>query len=90
MIPAWALLPEDLRALGHTGDPAHLYARIFRGASWVDGHPAVGREARALLDRALDLSLPRIVDARTSVDGATKVLLAATARAWKRSTCRAR
>ncbi|RYE85824.1 MAG: 23S rRNA (adenine(2503)-C(2))-methyltransferase RlmN, partial [Myxococcales bacterium] len=49
---------------------------LHRPWLWRDGVPALGREAAAFVARVGGLALPTIVERRTSVDGATKVVLA--------------
>ncbi|MCC7071806.1 MAG: 23S rRNA (adenine(2503)-C(2))-methyltransferase RlmN [Deltaproteobacteria bacterium] len=72
---AWALLPGDLAALGPLrGDPERLFSRLQRVADWGAEGPAVGKSARALLAHT-DLSLPEIVEAHPSADGATRCVL---------------
>ena len=74
--PVWALDPADLRALGYARDPRHLFGRFQRLGTWDAGGPVLSREARALAERSLDLSLPRIVEEAPSVDGSTRLVLA--------------
>jgi 23S rRNA (adenine2503-C2)-methyltransferase len=66
----WSLLPADLKALGHVGDPVALFSRVQRGTG------DIGARAQALLDGATDKSLPVIEDAVLSADGARRVVLA--------------
>jgi 23S rRNA (adenine2503-C2)-methyltransferase len=73
MMSIWSLRPEDLRALGFSGDPAHLYGRVFRPWLWHQGQPVLGRAAAVVAGR-VDLSLPRIAHQQSSSDGSTKVL----------------
>jgi 23S rRNA (adenine2503-C2)-methyltransferase len=73
MTPAWALSPDDLRTLGYARDPAHLFGRIQRVATWDEHGPALSRAARAL---PLDLSLPRVTSEAPSHDGSTRMVLA--------------
>jgi 23S rRNA (adenine2503-C2)-methyltransferase len=75
-VHAWDKLPEDLAHLAWTRDPRFLYGRLFRPATWDAIGPVLAREARAFVDRALDLELPRIVEEHPSSDGATRVVLA--------------
>ena len=72
---AWALLPEDLAAMGVPGRPEHLFARLQRVKSWKDGAPWLSREARAWFEAHTDLSLPAPDDASPSADGSTKLAL---------------
>jgi 23S rRNA (adenine2503-C2)-methyltransferase len=74
MLPAWSLLPGDLRALGFSGDATHLYSRIFRPRMWRGEQPVLGRAA-AVLEGRLDFTLPLIAHQQSSSDGSTKVLL---------------
>lgn len=74
--PVWDLLPEDLRALGYRRDAAYLFGRFQRVARWDGAGPVLSREARALADASLDLTLPRIVDEVPSQDGSTRLVLA--------------
>lgn len=75
MIPAWSLLPDDLRALGLRGDAKHLYGRLFRWWTWQDDRPDVAAKTRATLAERVDFTLPRVAGQHTSRDGSTKVLL---------------
>ena len=74
--PVWELLPEDLRALGYPRDAAYLFGRFQRVATWNEHGPVLSREARALADASLDLTLPKIVDEVPSHDGSTRLVLA--------------
>lgn len=72
---AWALLPDELRAIGPLrGDAARLFSRLQRVATWGPDGPEVGKSARDLLART-DLSLPAIVETQPSTDGATRCVL---------------
>lgn len=72
---AWALLPAELAALGPLrGDPAHLFERLQRVATWGPEGPSVGKSARALLQHT-DLSLPKLLETHPSSDGATRCVL---------------
>jgi 23S rRNA (adenine2503-C2)-methyltransferase len=72
---AWEQTPETLRALGSPRDPGRLFARLFRLATWDANGPVLGREARAFVDAALDLELPKIATAAPSTDGSTRLVL---------------
>jgi len=74
--PVWALDPADLRALGYARDPRHLFGRFQRLETWDEAGPVLSREARALTEASLDLSLPRIVEEAPSLDGSTRLVLA--------------
>jgi 23S rRNA (adenine2503-C2)-methyltransferase len=74
--PVWALDPAALRALGYARDPRHLFGRFQRLETWDADGPVLSREARALAERSLDLSLPRIVEEAPSADGSTRLVLA--------------
>ena len=74
--PVWALDPADLRALGYGRDPRHLFGRFQRLETWDEAGPVLSREARALAEASLDLSLPRIVEEAPSLDGSTRLVLA--------------
>ncbi len=69
----WALTPDDLRARGYRKDPAHLFGRLQRVATWDEHGPVLGKSGREL---GLDFALPTIVETLPSDDGATKVVLA--------------
>ena len=75
MIPAWDQSPADLRALGWARDPAHLFGRLQRLATWGDGGPTLAREARAFVAANLETSLPSILEEVPSRDGSTRVVL---------------
>ncbi|HSO31820.1 MAG TPA: 23S rRNA (adenine(2503)-C(2))-methyltransferase RlmN [Labilithrix sp.] len=75
LLPAWDLAPEPLRALGYRRDPRHLFGRLQRLETWNEGGPVLSREARALVESALDLSLPRIAEEVPSRDGSTRLVL---------------
>jgi 23S rRNA (adenine2503-C2)-methyltransferase len=70
----WSMLPEELAALGHTGDAVALFSRIQRVSTWKNGAPSLGRKARALLS-SRDASLPRIEERHLSGDASTRVVL---------------
>jgi 23S rRNA (adenine2503-C2)-methyltransferase len=72
---AWALLPEDLAALGAPGRPEHLFARLQRVKTWREGRPWLSKEARAWFEAHTDLSLPTLQDQHPSDDGSTKLAL---------------
>ncbi|HVJ92455.1 MAG TPA: 23S rRNA (adenine(2503)-C(2))-methyltransferase RlmN [Labilithrix sp.] len=74
-VPAWDRTPTDLRALGYERDPRHLFGRLQRVATWDAEGPVLARKGRALVDRALRLDLPTIVEERASTDGSTRVVL---------------
>lgn len=76
VIPAWDQSPSDLRALGWSRDPAHLFGRLQRLATWSDDGPHLSRAASAFVDATLDMSLPAIVEEVLSHDGSTRVVLA--------------
>lgn len=76
MTPAWDLGPDDLRRLGFPRDARGLFARLQRVGTWQDDGPALGREARAFVERALDVSLPDVVGEAPSRDGSTRLVLA--------------
>ena len=74
---AWALLPEELVALGCPGRGEHVFSRLQRVRGWdADGGPALSRRVRAWLAARTDLALPVIVERRPAADGATKLALA--------------
>jgi 23S rRNA (adenine2503-C2)-methyltransferase len=78
MRAAWDLFPDELHGHAGGGGPgarAHLFGRLQRPWTWRAGRPDVGRAARAWLDAQVDCALPRIVSARRSADGATKLAL---------------
>jgi 23S rRNA (adenine2503-C2)-methyltransferase len=72
---AWALLPEDLTALGCPGRPEHVFSRLQRVRTWRPDQLFLSREIRAWLDAEADLSLPEILESHPSADGATKIVL---------------
>ena len=74
--PVWDKGPEALRALGYPRDPRHLFGRFQRLATWDAEGPVLSREARALAEASLDLSLPHIVEEAPSRDGSTRLVLA--------------
>jgi 23S rRNA (adenine2503-C2)-methyltransferase len=75
-LPAWDRTPTDLRELGYERDPKHLFGRLQRLATWDGSGPVLARPGRTLVDRALRLDLPEIVDERPSSDGSTRLVLA--------------
>ena len=75
LLPAWDLAPEQLRALGYRRDPRHLFGRLQRLETWSADGPVLSREARALAEASLDLSLPRIAEEVPSRDGSTRLVL---------------
>lgn len=75
--PAWRLRPEDLAALGYPRDPAHLFGRLQRVATWDESGPVLAKPGRAFVeDVGLDLALPRIAERMPSSDGATRLVIA--------------
>jgi len=72
---AWALLPDDLAALGCPGRPAHVFARLQRVRTWRPDSLFLSRETRAWLEERTDLSLPTILERHPSADGATRLVL---------------
>lgn len=72
---AWALLPEDLAALGCPGRPEHVFARLQRTRTWLPDRLFLAREIRAWLEARTDLSLPTILERHPSADGSTKLVL---------------
>jgi 23S rRNA (adenine2503-C2)-methyltransferase len=72
---AWDRTPADLGALGYARDPRHLFGRLQRVGTWGDDGPDLARTGRALVDRYLDLTLPRVVEERRSADGSTRLVL---------------
>ena len=75
LLSAWDRTPEDLRALGYARDPRHLFGRLQRVHTWVEGRPALARAGRELVDGSLDLSLPELLEAHPSGDGSTRLVL---------------
>ena len=73
---AWSLTPAALAALGYPRDASHLFGRLQRVETWDERGPVLGREARELAERALDLRLPEIVEERRSADGSMRLVLA--------------
>lgn len=71
---AWALLPGELAALGHSGSAEQLFSRVQRVSTWGAEGPDVGRSGRAVL-AGCDLTLPSIVEKHPSEDGSTRVVL---------------
>lgn len=71
----FALLPEDLRRLGHGGDPEVLFGQLQRVARFERGQPKLGRRAAALLEPIADFELPHIVKMHPSADGSTRLVL---------------
>ncbi|HVH47812.1 MAG TPA: 23S rRNA (adenine(2503)-C(2))-methyltransferase RlmN [Labilithrix sp.] len=74
-VSAWDRGPEDLRALGYGRDPRHLFGRLQRVGTWDANGPVLARPGRELVERALSLRLPPIVEERPSADGATRLVL---------------
>ncbi len=72
---AFGLLPEELKALGCPNNEDSLFSLLQRPWTWVDGMPKLGKENRAFLESVADLKLPRIDEALSSEDGATKLAL---------------
>lgn len=73
----WDLTPEALGAVGYPRDPAHLFGRLQRVATWDDGGPALARPGRDFLAaRELDTALPTIVEQVPATDGSTRLVLA--------------
>ena len=73
---AWALLPEDLAALGCPGRPAHVFKRLQRTRTRTpEGGLFLAREIRSWLETRTDLSLPVILERHPSTDGSTKLVL---------------
>jgi 23S rRNA (adenine2503-C2)-methyltransferase len=72
---AWALLPEELAALGCPGRPEHAFYRLQRGRSWQGERPFLARHTLAWLDARADLALPAILERHPSDDGATRLVL---------------
>lgn len=74
-VSAWDRTPTDLRELGYRRDPRHLFGRLQRVDSWNETGPVLGRRGSELVERALDLALPEIVEECPSDDGATRMVL---------------
>ncbi len=74
---AFALLPEDLEALGKARGADVVFSRLQRVGLWRDDGPYLGR-ARELIEAHADLTLPRVVRRHPSGDGSTKLMLEAT------------
>ena len=72
---AWALLPEDLAALGFPGSPESLFAALNRYWTWQGGAPRLGRATHGWLETCADLALPRVVERTGAEDGTTKLAL---------------
>jgi 23S rRNA (adenine2503-C2)-methyltransferase len=66
-------LPEELSALGVPA-PDATFERLQRPWLWQDGAPVVSKAARPPL-AACGLELPRVAEARRSIDGSSKLLL---------------
>ncbi len=75
LLSPFSLTRTDLEALGPPSDVAYLYRKIFRVSEWSEAGPVVGKAAREFFSARFDFALPEIVEARTSEDGATKLLL---------------
>lgn len=71
----WALLPEELSALGFSGNANHLFRALQRPWTWTEQGPAVGKATQAFLRENTDVSLPSLVERHTSQDGATRVVI---------------
>ncbi len=78
----WALLPEELTALGAPADGAYTFGRLQRPWTWTAGAPTVGAATRAFFaERARDArapfasTLPTLEARRESQDGATKLVV---------------
>ncbi|HWN43790.1 MAG TPA: 23S rRNA (adenine(2503)-C(2))-methyltransferase RlmN [Thermoanaerobaculia bacterium] len=72
---AWALLPDDLAAMGCPGRPEHVFARLQRVRTWRPDSLFLSREIRAWLEERTDLALPTILERHPSADGATRLVL---------------
>lgn len=72
---AWALLPDDLTALGCPGRPENVFTRLQRTRTWTSQGLFLSREIRSWLETETDLSLPAILERHPSADGATKLVL---------------
>jgi len=70
---AYGLLPEDLA--GAPVRPGHVFSRLQRPWTYRPDGLFLKREARAWLEASYDLSLPEVIAAHPSDDGATKVVL---------------
>jgi 23S rRNA (adenine2503-C2)-methyltransferase len=75
-VSAWDRTPADLRSLGYARDPRHLFGRLQRVMTWNESGPVLARHGRELVEHALDLELPEIVEERLSADGSTRMVLA--------------
>ncbi len=75
MIAFWGTTREELAALRPPGHAAGLYARLMRAGAYRMVQPPPGRAARAFADATFDFALPVVESARTSIDGATKLVL---------------
>jgi 23S rRNA (adenine2503-C2)-methyltransferase len=73
----FALLPEDLRALGVGGSIEDRFRRIQRPATWGEDGPDLGKW-RGLLEAATETSLPAIATQHASADGSVRCVLRAT------------
>lgn len=71
----FSLLPTDFAALGYRGDAVNLFSRIQRIATWENGTPVLGKEARELLLSQYRFTLPDVVESITAQDGATRYAL---------------
>ena len=72
----FALLPEDIAALGAPGRAAHIFVQCQHPWAWVENRPRVSREIRDWMALHLDFALPQIVERYSSEDGSTKLVLA--------------
>jgi 23S rRNA (adenine2503-C2)-methyltransferase len=75
-VPAWDLCADDLAALGYRRRASHLFGQLQRLKTWSAEGPVLSREARALAEASLDLSLPAVVEEVPSEDGSTRLVLA--------------
>src|SRR4051812_24769976 len=76
-LPAFALLPEDLKELRAPNSADHLFSVLQRATRWPGSTPAdlLGREGRSFLASSLDVTLPEIASKVHAHDGSTKVTL---------------
>jgi len=74
-VSAFGLLPEDFQKMGCPGRPEHVFGRIQRLGSWRGGQPCLSREIRLWMKDHVDLGLPDVLETRSSLDGATRVVL---------------
>jgi 23S rRNA (adenine2503-C2)-methyltransferase len=72
---AWALLPEDISAMGCPGRAEHVFNQLQRPWLWREGFPRVSKEIRAWLETHVDLSLPEIEESHSSEDHSTKCVI---------------